>query len=102
MSAVHFARFGGQVGEGESYSDMLMYCLRPSPASFTHKAQCSSIPRHVSELELEVLFSCLSRKGVEVLEEIDSLNKTLQDILGLICVITMHLNSCMGVSDSTL
>jgi len=53
----------------------------------TPRAQCSRpAPRHVSELELKVLSSCLARWGREVEEEIDSLNKALQDIEGSIAV----------------
>jgi len=44
-------------------------------------ARCQGpIPRHVSELELKVLSSCLARWSKEVEEEIATLNANLQDI----------------------
>ena len=44
-------------------------------------ARCQGpIPRHVSELELKVLSSCLARWSKEVDEEIATLNANLQDI----------------------
>lgn len=43
-------------------------------------------PKHVSELELKVLSSCLTRWGKEVEEQISSLNSTLRDIEGAIRV----------------
>lgn len=52
----------------------------------TPRVQSTPAPRHVSELELKVLSSCLARWGREVEEEMASLNKALEDISGAIAV----------------
>jgi len=62
-----------------------------TPVSTTNNASINRInsnpaPRHVSELELKVLSSCLGRWGKEVEEDMASLNKSLQDIEAAIAV----------------
>jgi len=52
----------------------------------TPRSTNTPAPRHVSELELKVLSTCLTRWGREVEEDIAGLNKALQDVEAAIAV----------------
>jgi len=67
--------------------------VEASPLPTTPRVNNSPAPRHVSELELKVLSSCLGRWGKEVEEEIANLNKALQDISAAIAV--MYEEPCL-------
>jgi len=69
-----------------SPTDMEVETQLPNTATNTTRINSSPAPRHVSELELKVLSSCLGRWGKEVEEEMASLNKSLQDIEAAIAV----------------
>merc|ERR1719233_2420719 len=69
-----------------SPTDMEVETQIPNTTTNTTRVNSSPAPRHVSELELKVLSSCLGRWGKEVEEEMASLNKSLQDIEAAIAV----------------